>query len=104
MEREDGTDETLGNLSDTSGGPESLPHVGRLRWQCRRGMLELDLLLEPFLDSGYGSLAERDQWLFVELLGLPDQILLEWLVGHTCPENKEVMRLVATVRDRVAQG
>ena len=33
-----------------------MSELARLRWKCRRGMLELDLLLRDFLDSGYQDL------------------------------------------------
>jgi len=81
-----------------------IPGVNRLRWQCRRGMLELDLLLEAFLDAGYEGLDEPDKKAFVDLLGQPDQLLLDWLIGHARPEDGEVGRLVDIVRARVAQG
>lgn len=51
----------------------------RLRWQCRRGMLELDLLLEGFLNSHFAILDGRLRKDFSALLGLPDQTLQQWL-------------------------
>jgi len=90
---------------DGPAGPSTgMPSVDRLRWQCRRGMLELDLLLEAFLDAGYDGLDEPDKKAFVDLLGQPDQLLLDWLIGHARPEDREVGRLVDIVRARVAQG
>ncbi len=53
----------------------------RLRWQCRRGMLELDLLLLDFLESRYSQLDEASQEAFVALLEYPDQSLQHWLIG-----------------------
>ena len=53
----------------------------RLRWQCRRGMLELDLLLLEFLESRYPQLDEASQQAFVILLEYPDQSLQHWLIG-----------------------
>ncbi|MEN8177817.1 MAG: succinate dehydrogenase assembly factor 2 [Pseudomonadota bacterium] len=53
----------------------------RLRWQCRRGMLELDLLLLDFLESRYPQLDEASQQAFVALLEYPDQSLQRWLIG-----------------------
>jgi antitoxin CptB len=48
---------------------------GRLRWRCRRGMLELDLVLERFLGENYVKLTEQQQAEFDALLDLPDQDL-----------------------------
>lgn len=54
----------------------------RLRWQCRRGMLELDILLGRFLDEHYTSLPENEKQLFINLLSCNDQELFNWLVKH----------------------
>ena len=53
----------------------------RLRWQCRRGMLELDYLLETYLGHAYAALSEADKVLFEEILGNHDPDLHSWLLG-----------------------
>jgi antitoxin CptB len=70
----------------------------RLRWRCRRGMLELDLLLQPFLENGYGELDESEQKLFLALLELPDQELFENLMAMNEPEKKEFSRVITKIR------
>ena len=45
----------------------------RLMWASRRGMLELDLMLQPFVEQHYDQLDQTDQLLFQELLELEDQ-------------------------------
>ena len=60
----------------------------RLRWQCRRGMLELDLLLQSFLENKYYELDDLEQQDFNRLLDIPDQELLELLMGRLT--HKEV--------------
>ena len=72
--------------------------LSRLRWRCRRGMLELDLLLQPFLDSGYEELNEAEQGLFLQLLELPDQELFEQLMEIKQPEEKELSRVITKIR------
>lgn len=57
----------------------------RLRWQCRRGLLELDLQLIRFLEQRYSSLTEQEQETFLQLLKQPDQTLLAWLQGQQEP-------------------
>ena len=74
------------------------PNLGRLRWQCRRGMLELDLLLQGFLDTAYSDLSEDRQRTFSRILEYPDQLLLDWLVGEIIPADPEVRELVARIR------
>jgi len=51
----------------------------RLRWQCRRGLLELDLILQRFLDQEYGSLSGREKEAFAKLLEEADNNLLAYL-------------------------
>jgi antitoxin CptB len=54
----------------------------KIRWQCRRGMLELDLLLGHFFEKQFENLSEAHQLLFVELLQEADQTLYRWLIKH----------------------
>jgi antitoxin CptB len=74
--------------------------VLRLRWQCRRGMLELDLLLNRFLDEGFTDLGPAERVAFNRLLAYQDQILYDWLMGHAVPADPAIRDL--TVRIRVA--
>jgi len=56
--------------------------LDRLRWQCRRGMLELDLVLCRFLDRGLATLDPAGRDAFGKLLTLPDTVLLDVLMGR----------------------
>jgi antitoxin CptB len=47
----------------------------RMRWRCRRGMLELDIVLQRFIDEHYTQLDERQLGQFGILLSLPDHDL-----------------------------
>lgn len=60
--------------------------VRRLRWQCRRGMLELDHLLSRFLDLGYSDLSLEGQQLFSNLLCEQDQRLSDWFMFRSEPD------------------
>ncbi len=73
----------------------------RLRWQCRRGMLELDLLLQGFLDGGYRALSTAERQAFRTLLDYPDQVLLEWMMGRERPVDKEIAGVVDRIRASV---
>lgn len=72
----------------------------RLQWQCRRGMLELDLLLQGFLAQGYAELTAVQKQAFQRLLKMADQQLLEYLMGREQPQDKEIADVVASVRAR----
>ncbi len=79
--------------------------MSRLRWRCRRGMLELDLLLQGFLDHGYAGLDAAEQQRFVELLELSDQELFEILMTIEEPEKKEFSHVITKIRHAAtAQG
>ncbi len=59
----------------------------RLRWQCRRGLLELDLLFVHFLEQRYSTLNAEEQRAFQCLLEQPDQMLLGWIQGQLEPPS-----------------
>ncbi len=58
---------------------------GRLNWAIRRGMLELDLILEGFVKRNYDNLSEGDKTAFENLLLCEDNNLHQWLVKHDEP-------------------
>ena len=68
----------------------------RLRWQCRRGLLELDVLLENFLEKQYLSLSAEEQAKFKTLLHCSDQDLLYWFTNQSepPPELKEIISAI----------
>ncbi len=80
------------------GAPAVLPNARQLQWQCRRGMLELDLLLEAFLQRGYDGLTEAEQRLFIRMLDFEDQLLLDWLMGHVVPADRGICQLLEKIR------
>lgn len=57
----------------------------RLRWQCRRGMLELDYILECFVDQNYPHLSTEQQYAFEKLLMNADPQLHGWLLEDITP-------------------
>ena len=71
----------------------------RLLWQCRRGMLELDAMLQSFMDKAYDDLSEQQQKAFEILLQTPDQLLLEYLMGRTIPIDKDVAYVARCIRE-----
>lgn len=71
----------------------------RLFWGSRRGMLELDLVLLPFLENVYETLEPEDQRRYQKLLEEQDQDLFAWFLRRTDPEDPELMRIVQIIRD-----
>ncbi len=82
----------------TDGETRAVSELARMRWKCRRGMLELDLLLRDFLDSGYASLDDAQRRCFDHILDYPDAVLLEWFMGRVRPADKDVANLVEKIR------
>jgi antitoxin CptB len=72
--------------------------LSRIRWRCRRGMLENDLVLARFLDARGGALSEREIAMLDALLELPDNTLWELVAGLAEPEDPAVAPLVAELR------
>ena len=73
----------------------------RLLWRCRRGMKELDILLERFARDRYGDASAEQKRAFAQLLDLPDPDVADYLFGHATPEEPELARLtqlIATYR------
>lgn len=71
----------------------------RLFWGSRRGMLELDLVLMPFLDNVYPTLAQADKELYWKLLECEDQDMFAWFLRREDPDDNELKRIVNIVRD-----
>ncbi len=71
----------------------------RLFWGSRRGMLELDLVLLPFLDNVYPTLEQADKERYWQLLTCEDQDLFAWFMRRSDPEDPELLRIVQIVRD-----
>jgi antitoxin CptB len=73
--------------------------INRMRWASRRGMLELDLVLEPFVTARYAGLSERDRLCFQELMRCEDQDLFGWFLRREQPEDEELAAIVNQVLD-----
>ncbi len=58
---------------------------GRIRWRCRRGMRELDVLLETYLNRHFDLAAAPEQAQFLLLLDQEDPDIWAWLIGHAQP-------------------
>mgnify|MGYP001142133532 CR=1 FL=1 len=71
--------------------------LSRLRWRCRRGMLENDLVLSRFLDARGAAIGEDEVAMLDVLLELPDQALWDLIAGRVEPAL-EVAPLVAVLR------
>ena len=78
--------------------------LNRLRWQCRRGMLELDLILMQFLEAVYPALEPALQRDFSRLLEYPDPVLQGWLLQHGMDVEVSMQPIVSRVRQGGRDG
>ena len=75
-----------------------MPELARLRWLCRRGMKELDVVLSRYLEQRYASASNADQAQFRALLELPDPDLYNLLLGRDTAPDPECARFLQGLR------
>ena len=72
--------------------------LARIRWRCRRGMLENDIVLERFLAQRGDALTEDDVAALDRLLDLPDNDLWDLIAGRAEPADASLMPLLEWLR------
>jgi len=71
----------------------------RIRWHCRRGMLELDLVLNAFVERHLDDLDAAELEVFQAVLAYPDPMLLAVVMGQTEPEDAAERGIVSRLRN-----
>lgn len=71
----------------------------RVKWACRRGMLELDLFLVPFFEHNYVNLTDDEKNAFQALLEESDPVLLQYLMGYIQPDEGRLLAIIEKIRD-----
>ena len=75
------------------------PDVGRLRWRCRRGMKELDILLARYLDERFCAAPADEQDAFAGLLEIQDPLIYAYCLGQVRPPEH-----LAVLVERITAG
>jgi antitoxin CptB len=75
----------------------------RLLWRCRRGMKELDVMLERFAHHALPEASPRERRALEELLALPDPVLAGYLLGESTPPEPHLAALAGVIRTYVAK-
>lgn len=70
------------------------PEMARLRWRCRRGMKELDLLLLDYVDRWYPDAGESGQAAFKRLLSMPDPEIMALLTGRRNAQDGDLALII----------
>ena len=69
----------------------------RLLWRCRRGMKELDVLLERFARRELPTATPEERRTLDRFLELPDPVLVDYLLGQAIPDDAELVRLIQRI-------
>lgn len=77
------------------------PLNAKIQWHCRRGMLELDLLLLPFFQYRFEQLSPHLQEDFIKLLDCSDPDIYNWYLGAETPPLS-LQPIIEQLRDYVA--
>lgn len=75
----------------------------RIRWASRRGMLELDLILVPFVENCYKGLDEINQQRYIDLLEGEDNDLFSWFLGRGKPDDPGLRCIVDQINQYTRQ-
>lgn len=76
------------------------PELSRLRWRCRRGMRELDMLLLNYLDNSYVDAEPAEQQAFRRLLTTPDPDILALLTGRALADDEHLIYVIKRLLER----
>jgi antitoxin CptB len=90
-------------MEDSQSSPQAV-HLARLRWRCRRGMRELDELLQRYLEQRYPNAQQKERRAFESLLELQDPTLLSYLLGYQTPMDPELQHVITRVTEAGHSG
>ena len=68
-------------------------------WRCRRGIREMDLLLQQFVTNQYSDLSEKEKQAFLDLLDESDLDIMDWIMERTVPPTHALESIVQMIRD-----
>ena len=71
----------------------------RIKWNCRRGLLELDLVLERFVERHLDALNAGETEVFKELLAYEDNDLLDMVMSRAEPVNTRLSPVLEMMRN-----
>jgi len=78
--------------------------LGRLRWACRRGIRELDVLLTRYVDEQYVTASPADQDAFRQLLETQNPVIYAYCLGQETPPTPELRALIGRITSGAAAG
>lgn len=75
--------------------------LGRIRWQCRRGIKEVEVVLIPYFERFFLSSSPEKQQMFLSLLSCTDVEMFEWFTYRSKPEDEGMKVFVAEVLEKL---
>ena len=75
-----------------------MSELSRLRWLCRRGMKELDVVLSRYLESGYELASPGEQQNFKSLLDMQDPDLYALIIGRSSAQDESMHQFIEQLR------
>ncbi len=80
-----------------------MSEISHLRWLCRRGMKELDVVMTGYLEDYYLEADEQDQQAFKALLEMADPDIFSLLVGRNTVSDRAINNLIDKLKSMVRQ-
>lgn len=74
-----------------------ITNLAKIKWMCRRGMLELDIMLMPFFENCFVDLSSFEQESFIELLKMDDPLLFRWLMRQEKPDKIQLQYIIEKI-------
>ena len=91
-------DNTKTSKQDRSKKDQNKTNQDKIRWACRRGMLELDKILLDLFDKVNMELTSSKKDAFEKLLKENDTDLQKWLIGDEISNDHEIQDLILFIR------
>jgi antitoxin CptB len=83
---------------DTGSRIQDAALLQRIRWRCRRGLLELDIVFGRFIEVHYAKLSEAERQIFEEFLDMPDNPLWDLISGRENAVSAEQAALLEKIK------
>jgi antitoxin CptB len=77
--------------------------IQRMRWRCRRGLLELDIVLDSFVRLHHEGLSTDDLDQFDRLLDYPDNDLLDLIFGRIQPHDDNTQQILRKLQNALPE-
>lgn len=69
-----------------------------IQWACRRGILELDIIINKFFKKKFDGLDQKQKKFFCKMLMYDDNYLYQWLICNQIPKNKNIHKIVILIK------